>query len=289
MRPASCRPRALAAATAFGLAIPALHAQPADRCLDRVAAYEAAPPLLPGDTLHLTRAGGGALLYLGTDAHTTDPAHSIVGRIDRAVVEFRPTVVFYEGPDRGVRETGEGTIRAVGESGYARFAAASVGARLSRLEPSPDVEFAAVADALGAERAALFFVLREAARLRDRRALAGDDLRSAVAALLTRIAGAGLPLPFTTLDALDIAYRSNVPQGPANWEDVPGAWFDPLSTDPAAGFFPAANRASSTARNRHMVEVLAAAVEAGERALAVVGRNHLPMQAGALRCRLVAP
>lgn len=38
--------------------------------------------------------------------------------------------------------------------------------------------------------------------------------------------------------------------------------------------------------NGHMVAVLAEAVREGERAFAVVGRNHVPMQAPALRCAL---
>ena len=54
MLPASLGLRARATAAALALAAPALHAQsarPADVCLARVASYDTAPPLLPGDTL----------------------------------------------------------------------------------------------------------------------------------------------------------------------------------------------------------------------------------------------
>ena len=50
----------------------------------------------------------------------------------------------------------------------------------------------------------------------------------------------------------------------------------------------AINRASSEFRNRHMYAVLAGAARSGERVFAVVGRNHVPMQAPALACALAA-
>ena len=48
----------------------------------------------------------------------------------------------------------------------------------------------------------------------------------------------------------------------------------------------AINAASSEARNAHMYRVLSRAALSGERVFAVVGRNHVPMQAEALRCAL---
>ncbi len=251
-------------------------------CLDRVAAYEAAPPLLAGDTLRLAGSGGGSLLYVGA-THTSDPADPFFERLDEMATRFKPTLVFFEGPDRGVEAGRAETIRALGESGYARFLAAQHGARVARLEPPPQQEFAAVADTLGAERAALFFVLRETARLRDRRGLTGDTLRQAVAELIARAAPLGLPI--SSLETLDTLFQRLVTPT-TGWEKVPGAWFDPLRFDEDAYFFPTANRASSHFRNRHMVTALAEAVTNGERVLAVVGRNHLPSQAPALRCLL---
>lgn len=45
-------------------------------------------------------------------------------------------------------------------------------------------------------------------------------------------------------------------------------------------------RRSRSARNVHMFRVLTKAAMRGERVFAVVGRNHVPMQAPALRCAL---
>lgn len=288
-------PRSLAASTrrshmkllallSFGLLIGTVaSAQQAD-CLRLVRGYASNPPLLPGDTLRLS-GQGGSLLYVGVPAHTSDPADPFFERLDELAAGFQPTVVFYEGPDRGTRPTRDETIRELGESGYARFLAAQMGAQVARLEPAPQHEFAAVADTLGAERAALFFLLRETSRLRDRRGLAGDSLHGAVADLIRRAAPLGLPVAST--DELGALFHAHVDPDLA-WTDVPGAWFDPLQFGAEAHFFPTANRASSHFRNVHMAQTLAASVGNGARVMAVVGRNHLPMQAEALRC-LLAP
>ncbi len=257
-----------------------VRAQPSS-CLDRVPRYDAAPPLLSGDTLHLQ--GRGELFYIGVPNHTSDPDDPFFGRLDSLAARFRPTVVFFEGPDRGVHSTREATIRMLGESGYARFLAAQMGASTAGLEPPPPADFAAVAETVGAEKAALFFVLRETARLRDRRGLAGDSLRAAIAALLEKAAPMGLPI--TTTERLDVLTRAHV-DATLDWTAVPGAWFDPLRFDDQAHFFPTANRASSHFRNQHMAQVLATAVGNGERVLAIVGRHHLPMQSDALHCLL---
>ncbi|MBA3321606.1 MAG: hypothetical protein H0T45_09230 [Pyrinomonadaceae bacterium] len=46
------------------------------------------------------------------------------------------------------------------------------------------------------------------------------------------------------------------------------------------------NQESSGYRNLHMFRVLAQAAREGKKVFAVVGRNHVPMQAPALRCAL---
>ena len=71
---------------------------------------------------------------------------------------------------------------------------------------------------------------------------------------------------------------------------APSAWFDPAADDAVTGgrFMAAINAASSEVRDVHMYRVLARAARSGERVFAVVGRNHVPMQAEALRCALGA-
>jgi hypothetical protein len=262
-------------------------AQPADNlaaCLDQIPAYAASLPARADADYGLTLdvLGGGHLRYVGAE-HQTDPAHPQFAAIAAAFREARPTVVFYEGPERPEAATADSTIRAYGESGYVRFLAREAGARVARLEPAPAADFGAVAAALDTERAALFFVLREAARLRDRRGLHGDTLTAAIGTLLERAAALGLPLG--TLDGLEAAYGRHFTT-PADWREAPAAWFDPAADDAVTGgrFMAEANRASSHGRDLYMARVLAEAVQAGERVFAVVGRDHVPMQAAALRC-----
>lgn len=203
----------------------------------------------------------------------------------------RPTVVFYEGPDRGIADSAQATITSRGESGYVRWLAMKAGAKTRGLEPSPADQMAGIADAFGAEKAMLFFVGREAARLRDREGLQGEALDAAVAKLLVRVGpvakAAGLTMPFTELDGLDRAWARYWPRGPS-WRAAPTGWYDPLADDAATGgqFMAAINAASSENRNRHIFRLLAEAAGSGDRVFAVVGRNHVPMQAAALRCAL---
>jgi hypothetical protein len=64
--------------------------------------------------------------------------------------------------------------------------------------------------------------------------------------------------------------------------------FDPLKSSAETGgiFTNDVNRASSEFRTRHMYTVLATAAARADRVFAVVGRDHVPAQAAALRCAL---
>lgn len=228
---------------------------------------------------------GGALQFYGAE-HSRDPGHPQFDGIEEAFAQFRPTLVFYEGPERPLETTREATITGYGESGFVRFLAARDGVPVARLEPDPRAEFRAVMAEFEPEQVALFYVLREAARLRDREGLSQDALRAAVAQLLERAAAVGA-MPFATLDELEAAYARYWNE-PARWWEAPQRWFDPnLSSEATGGLFTNdVNRASSEFRNEHMYRVLSEAVRQGERVFAVVGRNHVPMQAPALRCAL---
>ena len=235
-------------------------------------------------------ATAGRLVYVGA-RHSRDAADPQFPEIESAFHAAAPTVVFYEGPDRGVGADGADTIQTRGESGYVRWLAGRTGARVAPLEPSPLDQFNALSERFPADQVDLFFVLREAVRLRDREHLAPEALESAVATLLSRLAsmtaGAGVEVAFADLDGLRAAYARYWSDG-SDWRAAPSAWFDPLADDAETGgrFMAAINAASSEVRNVHMYRVLARAARSGERVFAVVGRNHVPMQADALRCAL---
>jgi hypothetical protein len=199
---------------------------------------------------------GGRLSYFGAE-HSRDPANPQFAAIEAAFRAAAPTVVFYEGPDRGVGADAPDTISTRGESGYVRWLAVRDGARVAALEPSPLDQFKALSERFSAEQVELFFVLREAVRLRDREHLSGEALERALGSLLARLsgmaAGAGVDLPFADLEGLETAYGRHWRDGP-DWRAVPADWFDPLADDARTGgrFMAAINAASSETRNVHM-------------------------------------
>lgn len=232
--------------------------------------------------------GGGRLVYLGVE-HSRDPSALQFQEIKTAFDEARPTVVFYEGPDRGIGADGPDSITTRGESGYVRWLASTTGATTRPLEPSPIALFEDLAEDYPADQVELFFVLREATRLRDREKLEGQALDEAVATLLGRLRtmSVDINLPFSDLAGLEAAYAEYWTR-PADWRTVPANWFDPVADDAETGgrFMAALNAASSERRNVHMYRVLAEAALSGEQVFAIVGRNHVPMQEDALRCAL---
>ncbi|HEY8593057.1 MAG TPA: hypothetical protein VIL42_09375 [Sphingomicrobium sp.] len=235
-------------------------------------------------------ASAPTLTIIGAE-HSRDPAHEQFTRIARNFVTAKPTLAFFEGPDRGIRADAETTIRETGEAGYVRFLAKKAAISTRSLEPSPGAQLKSLAASFPPDQVFLFFTLREAARLRDRENKSGAQLNAAMTALLAKAAKMMPPeaLPFTDLAGLTAAAARYWPH--RDWRTLPASWFSPLADDNKTGgvFVAAINRADSNNRNRHMVELLTAAVKSGERPFVVVGRNHVPMQAPALKCALEAP
>lgn len=225
------------------------------------------------------------LVILGAE-HARDPSHPQFARIAAEFEAAAPTLVLFEGPDRGEKASAEETIREAGESGFARFLARRSGTRLRSLEPSPGDQFGALAGQFPIDQVMLFFVLRETARLRDREKLSGEALDAAVTKLLENAAKIGPGLPFSDLAGLAAASERYWPG--RDWRSADPRWFQPGGDDKTSGgvFLAAINRADSMNRDRHMVRLIAEAAKAGERTFVVVGRNHVPMQVPALACAL---
>ncbi|HEU0014988.1 MAG TPA: hypothetical protein VFQ45_14970 [Longimicrobium sp.] len=260
-----------------------------DACQDRIVPFAGRAALAsPEYYLAANAAGGGRLTYFGA-SHSSDPAHAQFATLEAEWSELRPTVVFYEGPARGEAATAEETIRQFGESGFARFLGRRDGARIERLEPDPRAEAAHLLQRFPAEQVKLFYVLREVARLRDRRGLTPEQLQGAAAQMLQQANGMMPELAGTVgdVDALAAAYRRTWPNE-GDWWTAPARWFDPGKTSAETGgvFTNEVNRASSEFRDLHMYEVIMREVRNGERVFAVVGRDHVAAQAPALRCAM---
>lgn len=233
--------------------------------------------------------GGGALWYVGA-VHSRDPNDPQFAALDSLWRIARPTVAFYEGPDRGIRSDAESTIRETGESGYVRYLAHRDSAAIRRLEPNPQDEVDYLLASFPADEIKLFYVLRQAQQIRDREHLDEAAIRRSVATMLERARFLrGIGDVITSLDELESAYRKYWGAS-SEWWQAPARWFDPLRTSSETGgiFTNDVNRKSSRFRDLNMYRVLSEAAAKG-RVFAVVGRNHVASQANALRCALATP
>ena len=278
------------ALTANGQQTSPVAADPLATCAGKLIAYADWPKVKdPVFSLDVSgkSGGGGRLYYFGAE-HSADPAHAQFAEIERAWNALKPTVAFYEGPNRPLSETKDETIKQTGESGFVRFLAKRDGVPVASLEPLPADEAAYVMRKFSSEQVMLFYVLRETARLRDRRKLPEAELKAAVAQLLERASKMkGFEGAFTDVAGLETAYRKYW-TSPANWWEAPQAWFAPGKSSQATGgiFTNDINTLSSEYRDLHMYRSLAGATLEGKRVFAVVGRNHVPMQSPALRCAI---
>lgn len=226
------------------------------------------------------------LEYMGVE-HTTDPAHPQLAEMERRWNAFKPTVAYFEGPKRPLPATRDEVVRLTGESGFVRYLAARDNVPVVSLEPSPADELAYVSQRFSAEQVALFYTLREAARLRERQKQSPEQIAAKIDEMLAKIAAMpGFTSPFHASADVAKAY-ARYWTSPANWWDAPQAWFDPLKPSSATGgiFTNEINAASSHFRNVHMVAKLIAAAKQGK-TFAAVGRNHVIAQGAALRCAL---
>ncbi|MBJ6118575.1 hypothetical protein JAO76_10255 [Pontibacter sp. BT310] len=233
---------------------------------------------------------GTKLNYIGA-RHSDDAADPQFKVIREAWQAQKPTLAFFEGPDRGTADSETETIKQFGESGYVRYLAKEAGIKTQSLEPSPqdEVRYLLSLKKFTPEQIKLFFILREASRLRDRKGLNEEELKATIAQLLVK-ANKLLPDLATVIpdtNALQTAYEKYWTT-PANWWQAPAGWFDPLKNGAETGgkFTNDINRHNSEFRNLHMYRIITEAVSRGEKVFAVVGRNHVPMQAAAISCAL---
>jgi len=258
------------------------------RCSEKLIPYpERYKVKNPVFLLDLVSSSKGRLYFLGA-GHSSDPADPQFLKIEQAWSKVKPTIAFYEGPNRPIAATREETIKQAGESGFVRFLAARDGIPFVTLEPPPQDEANFIIQKFSPEKVMLFYVLREAQRLRERRKMSEPEIRVAITQLLERVAKAKVfEKPFANLDELDAAYKRYW-KSPAHWWQAPSAWFDPLNSSAKTGgiFTNEINQMSSGYRNMHMYKILSKAVIDGEKVFAVVGGDHIPMQAAALHCAL---
>src|SRR5688572_21460640 len=180
-------------------------------------------------SLDLKTRNGGKLTYFGA-VHSDKPENAQFKKIKEAWQKTKPTIIFFEGPNRGIATTETETIKQFGESGYVRFLANTANVKTQSLEPSPqdEVRYLIESKKFTPEQIKLFFVLRETARLRDRKNLTGNALKTNISQLLQK-ANAMFPefkSVITDTTQLQTAY-ARYWNSPQSWTQAPAAWFDP--------------------------------------------------------------
>ena len=239
-----------------------------------------------GYLLELETSSGGALYLFGAK-HSYSPIESQFRWIEEALGRFEPTRIYFEGHESGIGASRSQTIEDHGEPGLVRFLASAEGLQARSLEPEPYDEVSHLVDRFGAEKVELFFWLREAVRLRERRGLSKEELHEAIARRQQSSTLPGTPGLIGNLRDLEELFWKYWDY-PRLWWEAKREWFNPYYESVRTGgvFTNEISRASNEFRNRHIYRVLAKAVGDGDRVFAVVGRDHVPMQTPALRCAL---
>ncbi len=229
---------------------------------------------------------GGALFYFGAE-HKDDPSHLQFEMLRRRFETFKPSLAFYEGPDRGIATTDTATIKQFGESGYVRWLAGQANIPIVSLEPAFTDLYAYLLSKYSHEQVDLYMFAKEASRLHHRKNMDKEAVLQAINQVIAKVpsmTGPNEPL-LTSIPQIEHTYRKYFTQG-YEWWQLPQSFFDPAKSGTAALFTNDLSELSSTFRNIYMVQKLAKEVYAGKRVFAVVGRNHVPLQAAALDCAI---
>jgi len=236
----------------------------------------------------LHSSGGGELLYFGAE-HVDEPAHEQFKEIRTQWDSFKSTVALFEGPDRGVAGSAEEAISKFGESGYLRFLAKQAGVKTMTLEPEFADTYAYLIAHFPQNQVDIYMMTKEAMRLRTRKDYSKEQLVSELTKMLPVIQKMIGPakLSINSVEELDRDFKKYW-GNKLEWYQAPQEWFDPLkrSSDTGGIFTNEINSLSSDYRDVHMYRKLAELVNKGEKVFAVVGKNHVPLQAPALKCAI---
>lgn len=235
--------------------------------------------------LTLSNDDEAALIYFGA-IHSKNPSHNQFEKIEEAWKSAKFDLALYEGPDRGFHPTRKETIEKSGESGFLRFIASRDSVTSQSLEPSPIDEIKYLSKYFSTGKIKLFFLLREAQRVRKSYDWDEPQVKNHIEKLLSKANTIpGLKDTVRTLNEIENAFRYYWGDG-LDWWQAPSDWFDPLkkSKDTGGVFTNDINSHSSNFRDIYMYELISRFLHEGRKVFAVVGRNHVPMQSKALQC-----
>ena len=221
-------------------------------------------------------APAGSVTYFGT-VPSNDANHEQFARLRQAFARCRPTVVFFENPDMGTDSTETATISQMGTPGYVRFLAQQHQVPAQRLD---DIyaEYAYLQTKLAPEPLKLYWLLRQTQQFRQATGAQKDQVLLATRAFIASSARdlTGAEQLIRTTAELRTAYHTYCPAGCAWWM-LPASAFGAQPTGGPA-FVLNTTRAVNQYRAERLATQVAAAVQAGQRVLVVLDRNHLPAQ-----------
>ncbi|MBC8767806.1 hypothetical protein H4O18_07375 [Arenibacter sp. BSSL-BM3] len=226
-----------------------------------------------------------ALLYFGA-IHSKDASHPQFQEILVAWNSGEYDIALFEGPNRGILSTMEETIVKLGESGYVRYLANEKDILVASLEPSPIAEIEYLSKVFPIDRIKLFFLLREAQRVREAFGMDKEQVVGHIDKLLLKANAISLlEDTITTVPELEKAYI-HYWGNDREWWQAPKEWFTPSGNSSETGgiFTNEINKYSSSFRDLHMIELITGLLKEGKKIFAVVGRNHIPIQADVLEC-----
>ncbi len=228
----------------------------------------------------LLKTSNGSLHYVGAQ-HLDDPKHQQFSEIKNKWTNFKPSIAFYEGPDRGVAESDTLTIQKFGESGYVRYLAKQLEIPTKCLEPPISDLYNYLVSKYPQEKVDMYMFSKEAMRLRTRKALNEEQIKTEISMMLTMVPKMlGRETSIRSIDQLATVFTLNFGKQTPWWE-APTSWFDPQEGDERITNQLAV--LSTEYRNVYMVKVLSESIKNGEKVFAVVGRNHVPLQIEAIK------
>lgn len=228
----------------------------------------------------------GSLYYFGA-LHLDNPTDAQFDAIKKRWNEFKPTVAFFEGPDRGIGPTDTLTIQRFGESGYVRYLAKQAGIKTVGLEPPPVALYSFLCTNFSQEQVDVYMLTKEAMRLRTRKGLSKTEVEIELNKLIEMFSKMlGKELAISHPDALAPAFKKYF-GNTLNWWEAPVSWFDPQLKDKR--FTNQLALLSTSYRDIYMVGILAKHIDNGERVFAVIGRNHVPLQINAIKYAVGLP
>jgi hypothetical protein len=225
-----------------------------------------------------------ALLYFGAEHIVGKPSHPQVQEIMKLWASFRPTLALNEGGDPPVADSIEEGVAKYGEPGLVRVLAARDGIPCRTFEPRQADEVSFLLKHYSAEEIKLFYVLRDVAQ--NLRSLSADAMNRRVEGSLSymRRSVAGLQGPPASIEEIEQAFRRLSLPRVAGWRLISVDDLDPAAPKPNR--LQSLNADLALFRDAHILDVLEAEVQRGERVFTVVGASHVVMQESVLQSRL---